>query len=137
MKKSFVIGQSIELIKAGKVYDLHNTYDFVGITLIGKIRRLQVYFEPNPEYGKGKPTVSLIFEEIYYLEFSHNFGAQVISGLDEIGYKNPEDHDDEWLMDEQQATLDDHLFFRLDDGNFIRVHCKNADIVEATKLILI
>jgi hypothetical protein len=137
MKKGFVIGQSNELIKAEKVYDLHNLYDFVGIILKGKDRCLQMLFEPNPEHGKGSLSVLLVFEKIDYLEFSPNFGAQVICGLDEMGYKNPEDRDDEWLMGEQHATPNDHLFFRLDGGNFIRVHCKNADIFESTKLISI
>lgn len=134
MKKGFVIGQSNELIKAGKVYDLHNLYDFVGIVLKGKDCRLQILFEPNSEYGKDQLPISLNFEAIDYLEFSPNFGTRVVDGLDEMGYKNPEDRDDEWLMDEQQATSDDHLIFRLDGGDFIRVHCQYADIVEATKL---
>ena len=134
MKKDFEVGQSNEIIKAGKIYDLHNLYDFVGIVLKTKDRRLQLLFEPNPEYGKDESPISLIFEEIDYLEFSPNFGTQVISGLDEMGYKNPKDRDDEWLMDEQQATSNDHLFFRMDGGDFIRVHCKNAYFVEAKKL---
>ncbi len=133
MKKNFMIGQSIEIVKSDKFYDLHNTYDFVGITLKGNSRRLQIFFEPNPEYGKGQPPVLLNFEEIDYLEFSPNFGAQVICGLDEIGYKEPEDRDDDWLMDEQQATPNDHLFFRLDDCSFISVHCKYVDIIEGIK----
>jgi len=135
MNKGFEIGQSNEIIKAGKIYDLHNLYDFIGIVLKAKDRRLQLLFEPNPEYGKGQLPISLNFEEIDYLEFSPNFGTRVISGLDEMGYKNPEDRDDEWLMDEKQATSNDHLFFRMDGGDFIRVHCQNTDIVEATTLI--
>jgi len=137
MKKGFRIGQSNEIVKSGKIYDLHNLYDFVGIILKGKERRLQILFDPNLEHGKDQLSISLNFEEIDYLEFSPNFGARVISGLEEIGYKNPEDRDDEWLMDEQQATSSDHLFFRLDGGDFIRVHCQNADLAEAPKLISI
>ena len=137
MKKGFEIGQSNEIIKAGKIYDLHNLYDFIGVVLKAKDRRFQILFEPNPEYGKGQLPISLSFEEIDYLEFSPNFGTRVVSGLDEMGYKNPEDRDDEWLMDEQQATCNDHLFFRMDGGDFIRVHCQYADLVEAAKLTFI
>lgn len=133
MKKSFEIGQSNEVIKAGKIYDLHSQYDFIGVVLKAKDRRLQILFEPNPEYGKGQLPIWLSFEEIDYLEFSPNFGTRVVSGLSEMGYKNPEDRDDEWLMDEQQATCDEHLFFRLDGGDFIRVHCQYANLVEAAK----
>jgi len=135
MKKGFEIGQSNEVIKADKIYDLHNMYNFIGVVLIAKDRRLHILFEPNPEYGKSQLPILLSFEEIDYLEFSPNFGTRIISGLDEIGYKNPEDRDDEWLMDEQQATCNDHLFFRMDGGDFIRIHCQNADIVETEYII--
>lgn len=135
MKKTFEIGQSNELIKAGKIYDLHNMYDFIGLVLKAKGRQLDLLFKPNPEYGKDQLPISLNFEQIDYLELSPNFGTRVISGLDEMGYKNPEDCEDEWLMDEQQAICSDHLFFRMDDGDFIRVHCRNADLVEAANLI--
>lgn len=36
MKKEFLVGQSNELVKADKVFDLHNLYDFVGIVLEGE-----------------------------------------------------------------------------------------------------
>jgi hypothetical protein len=134
MNKSFEIGQSNELIKDGSIYDLHNLYDLIGIVLKTKDRRLQLLFEPNPEYGKGQRPVSLSFEGIDYLEFSPNFGAQFISGLDEVGYKSPRDHDDEWLMNEQHTTSDDHLFFRMDGGDFVRLHCRHADLIEGTRL---
>lgn len=133
MNKSFEIGQSNEVIKADKIYDLHNQYDFIGVVLETKNRRLQILFEPNPEYGKGQLPIKLNFEEIDYLEFSPNFGTRYISGLDEMGYKNPDDRDDEWLLNEQQATCNNHLFFRMDGGAFIRVHCQNADLFEVVE----
>ncbi len=136
MEKSFEIGQSNEIIKTGKVYDLHNLYNFVGVILKGNSRQLQILFEPNSEYGKNQLPISLNFEEIDYLEFSPDFGVRVVSGLDEMGYKSPEDRDDEWLKGEKHITPEDHLFFRLDEGDFIRVHCRKADLVEVAKLCL-
>ncbi len=133
MEKTFSLGQSNELIKAGKIYDLQNLYNFVGLVLKGKERQLQILFEPNLDSGNKGSSVSLVFDEIDYLELSPNFGSRVITGLDEMGYKSPDDRDDEWLLSEQQSTLDDHLFVRLDGADFIRVHCKHADIVEALK----
>jgi hypothetical protein len=134
MEKKFSIGQSNEIIKDDKIFDLHNSYEFIGIVLKSKERYFQILFEPSPEYGKGKLPVSLHFDAIDYLEFSPNFGTRLIYGLDEIGYKNPDDRDEEWLLSEQQSTHDDHLFFRLDGGDFIRVHCQHADIVEGENL---
>lgn len=77
------------------------------------------------------------FEAVDYLEFSPNFGSRIVCGLEDMGYKSPGDRDDEWLLDEQQSTPDDHLFFRLEGGDFIRVHCQHADIVEATEVGLL
>ncbi|MEJ1338508.1 MAG: hypothetical protein RPU40_06480 [Candidatus Sedimenticola sp. (ex Thyasira tokunagai)] len=135
MKKEFLLGQSNEVIKADKIYDLHNLYDFVGIALNGKDRQLRILFEPSPSYGERSVSVSLVFNEIDYLELSSNFGSRVIQNLDEMGYKNPDDQDDEWLLDEQQSTPNDHLFIRFEGNDFIRVHCQHADIVEAAKLV--
>ena len=131
MKKEFLLGQSNEVIKAGKIYDLHNLYDFVGIVLKWKDRQLRMLFEPRPDFREKGAPVSLVFEEIDYLELSLNCGSRVIQNLDEMGYKNPDDQDDEWLLDEQQSTPNDHLFIRLEGNDFIRVHCQHADIVEA------
>ena len=130
MKKAFLLGQSNEVIKDSKVYDLHNQYDFSGIVLKWDDRRLKVLFNPRTDYGDMGAPISLVFNEIDYLELDLDFGSRVIQNLDEMGYKNPDDQDDEWLLDEQQATPKDHLFIRLEDNNFIRVHCKHADIVE-------
>ncbi len=101
MKKGFKIGQSNEIIKTDKIYHLHNVHEFVGVFLNAKERRLLLLFEPNTEYRKHQLSITLSFKEINYLEFNPNFGSRVISGLDEIGYKTPEDSDDKWLMNAQ------------------------------------
>jgi len=136
MKKDFEIGQSNEIIKSGKIHDLHNLYDYVGIILRGDNCQLQILFTPNSGYGEGRSPISLCFGGIDYLEFSPNFGSKVISGLDEMGYKKPDDFDDEWLLSQEQATNDDHLFLRLDNNSFIRIHSEFATLAENKKLAL-
>ncbi len=130
MNKNFKLGQSNEIIKSDKVYDLHNLYRFKELFLKAQDWQLTLLFEPILEYREKQPPVSLIFTKIDYLEFSPGFGCKPISGLDEVGYKSPEDRDDIWLMSEEQATNNDHLYFRMDGGEFIRLHCQNADLVE-------
>ena len=132
MNKNFEIGQSNEIIKSGKVYDLHNLYSFIGLYLEVKYRRLQLLFEPDLEYGQNQLPITINFEKIDYLQLSSNFGATVITGLDEIGYKSPGDYDDNWLMTEQQAFSNDHLFLRMVNGDFIRIHCQNATLIESS-----
>lgn len=130
MNKGFEIGNSNEVLKADKVYDLHNLYEFMGVVLDTKIRQVRVIFEPISEFGADRTPVSLCFKDVDYLEFSPNFGAQVIDGLDEMGYKSPGDFDDEWLKTEKQAAPEDHLFFRMDGGHFVRIHSKYAEFNE-------
>ena len=125
MNKDFRVGQSNELVRQDEIYDLHNSYDFDQIT-IGGDRRVQISFTPNVQHGKGQRPIVLDFEAVDYLEMSEQFGIRPIPLLEEIGYKNPEDHDHERLMSERQATETDHLFFRLGDDTFIRIHSRQA-----------
>jgi hypothetical protein len=130
MQKDFQIGQSNELIKDGVLYDLHNLYDFGGIFVDGS-RCVHISFMPNVVHGKGQHPIIVEFDEVDYLEFSQGFGMRPITELDEMGYKSPGDRDDKWLMTEEQAGADDHLFFRLGLGDdFVRVHSRRARLSE-------
>jgi len=131
MNKGFVIGQSNELIKDGTVYDLHNNYDLECVIYLPKTRELKIQFKPIPEFTNNGSLVSLIFNKTDYLEFSPKFGSQDISGLDEMGYKRPDDQDDEWLMEEKHSSPSDHMFISLDGSDYIRVHSQYADVIEA------
>lgn len=128
MRKTFSLGQSNELIQDGRVYDLHNFYRFSGFFYEVKGKRLQIRFDRISGKFQGASSIVLLFLEVNYLELSPNFGEKEIDGIDEIGYKSPTDRDDEWLLGESQANIDDHLFLRLDEGYFIRVHSKYAEL---------
>ncbi len=122
MIKNFELDQSSAIIYSDDVYDLHNCYDYIGVTIVGKSCELKIKFELIIDYGKGKPTLSLVFKNIKYLEFNKNFGSIKITGIEELGYKNPNDTDDSWLLNKDQATKYDHLFIRLENNEFIRVY---------------
>lgn len=99
-------------------------------------RSLLIAFEPNAEHGADCQPLALEFSEVDFLEVSDEIGAKGIRDIDELGYKEPTDRDDEWLMSEEQASSRDHLFIRLIGGHFIRVHAKRAALTErnATRL---
>jgi hypothetical protein len=126
MKKDFVIGQSNELVKDGQIFDLHNHFDFACLCINTKKRELYLLFEPNPEYTESRSVVCIVFREVDYLELSPGFGSRRLSDLDEMGYKSPRDRDDEWLLGEEQASPEDHMFFRFIGDDYIRVHSSEA-----------
>ncbi len=123
MKKSFKIGQSNEIIDNEKVYDLHNCYDVSGITLLSS-DLLKIRFDPNSEWGTDCKTVALNFTDVDYLSFLFVPGDRQSVDIHEMGYKNPDDMDDSWLLAEEQSLPQDHLFFRFGGGNYIRIHSK-------------
>jgi hypothetical protein len=132
-KINFKIGQSNELICGSMVLDLHNHYDYAGC-LLKSNRFLCLLFDPNGIHGEKQVPLAIEFEGIDFLEFSPNFGAQEQIDLAEIGYKNPLDLDDNWLLREDQAVTADHMFFRFTSNAFIRVHSEQARIRQRTDL---
>jgi hypothetical protein len=125
MEKNFRVDQSNALARDNELFDLHNCYDYKGIILQGS-RALYMFFEPNAEYGLGQAPIMLKFSDISYFEISSNFGGVEVSVLEEIGYKAAGDRDDNWLLDEQQASQNSDLFFRFAAGHFIRVNSRVA-----------
>lgn len=49
-------------------------------------------------------------------------------GVAEVGYKAANDHEDEWLMSEEQAGPGDHLLFRFVDDEHIRLYAERANL---------
>jgi hypothetical protein len=129
MRREFKIGQSNEVIKAGRTYDLHNDYVSTAIIFDARSNSLKVIFKKVAEDDAGRH-VALVFHEVDILEFSGNFGAGGASGLDEIGYKDVSDYDYEWLSGEAQSTTTDHLIIRFDSNATLRLHSARADFVE-------
>lgn len=135
MIRDFKIGQSNELVKNGKVFDLHNCFNFAGLILQAN-RKLILVFSPDDKHGNGLRPVSLEFRSIAYLAFSRNFGADQMHDLDELGYKAPADQDDRWLLSETQAGPDDHFFFRFSGGHHVRVFSEQALLFEGQNVPL-
>ena len=131
MLKDFYVGQSNELVKAGRVYDIHNRYDWV--ELVAEKRRVTLRFEPVSEAPPETPPVVLTFEDVDALERSSGIPDRGSLLVLEMGYKNPADQDDTWLMSEAQAGPDAHLFFRFEGDEYLRVHSQTAKLAELSR----
>ncbi len=128
MKKNVKVGQANEWIKGDHVYDIHNCYDYVGLLLLNCGRTLELIFEPNKDHGKGFNSIRLQFYGISFLEFSSGFGTAFTFNVEEVGYKTSGDNDDNWLLSEGQSLNSDHLFFRFNGDEYIRVYSADADL---------
>lgn len=130
MNKNFKVGQSNELIKEGRIYDLHNCFDFDGLLITGK-GVIILMFRPNDSYGVGYSAITIRAQSVDHFEVSPHIGAFIVSDIEEIGYKSRDDNDDNWLLNENQATTADDLYFRFNDGNFVRFHSESVLLFEA------
>lgn len=131
MDKDFNVGQDNELIKAGRIYDLHNCFDFDYLAILqgGKLR---LAFRPSATHGGGYSPVLVYAQGVDHFGISANFGPATVSHLEEIGYKSHGDEDDNWLLSQSQATDTDDLFFRFNDGHYVRFNCQSASLIETS-----
>ena len=129
MDKNFIVGQANELIREGRIYDLHNCFDFDYLTILedGDFR---LAFKPNASHGGGYTPVLLCAKGVNHFEVSPNFGPTTVHHLEEIGYKSCGDEDDNWLLNQSQATVADDLFFRFNDGHYVRFLSLSVSLTE-------
>ena len=121
MDKDFTVGQANELIKGDVIYDLHNCFDFDGLMIRGNAQCC-LAFKPIINFRDTHPSIIIFAKAVDRFVVSDNFGSATITHLEEIGYKSFDDDDDNWLLRQSQATRADDLFFRFNDGHYVRFH---------------
>jgi hypothetical protein len=129
MKRFFEIAQSCELVLGERRFDLHNCYGFGGVDVLPD-RTVRLHFIPDRQWGGGMPRLVLEFTEVDHVETSEGFGTRPVPDVDEIGYIEPAERDDCSLLTEKQAEAEDHLFLRLSEIDFVRVHGATARVIE-------
>ncbi|MGC0120130.1 hypothetical protein [Pseudoalteromonas piscicida] len=130
MIKNFRVGQSNELLVDEELFDLHNLYDFDEVIVKASINEVKLSFVPNEEFNKNGNPIILLFENIRYMEFSEGFFNSNIDSVDELGYKSPQDRDDNWLCDESHWESNYHFFIRFFGDEFLRVNSERASLIE-------
>lgn len=136
MKKDFHLTSSVEVTKDESSFDLHNCYGFSGLHLHSN--KVMIGFIPDPIWGKGQPDVLITFSEVRYLEVNVDFSKTCLPGcldFDEMGYKSPQDIDYDWLLSENQANFQDHLFFRFEADQYIRIYASQVNLIMAKMLV--
>jgi hypothetical protein len=130
MKKTFSIPSSIEIAYEGCNHDLHNCYSFSQLEFYCKGKSLRIHFDADAAYVKNTSPKSIIiqFDMVDYFQISPDFVNQITPDFEELGYKNPDDMDIDWLLQEEESSPDDHLMFAFSGGAYLRVHSQYADI---------
>ena len=127
MEKNFVVRDAVAVVVDGQYFDLHNEFDLCEIkALLGEGRVILRFQRSGSAYHTQ---MFLDISEVSY--FSLNSPASALHSRDviEIGYKNPDDFDHDWLLPEANASPEDHLFIRLSSDDFIRIHGSQAQML--------
>jgi hypothetical protein len=126
--KNFVVADSAGIKIAAQYADLHNDYDFMQVRLNCRESTVELEFRARPDLGVNSLPESIVlqFNGVDWFQTSHGIASRVIIDLVEIGYKGPADTDHDWLMREEQAASNSHMFFRLIGDEFIRIHARRA-----------
>ena len=122
MDKNFTVGQSNELISNNQLFDIHNEFNVGEFSFDGANAEIEFISLD------GALTIHLRFEGIAFISFAKSTRAGSYWGVEEFGYKSPDDFDDNWLLSESQSTPEDHLFIRLVGDDYIRVFSSTAEL---------
>ncbi|GGF28936.1 hypothetical protein [Hymenobacter cavernae] len=119
MNLAYTLDQMIALQNGTGYFDLHNDYELVSAQL--DVARCYLHFvKRTAEWVKVPDPAHLVltFEQVYY--FQQSEGLQLPTSIEEIGFKEPNDFDLDWFMERPESEKD-HILFRLEDDQFIRI----------------
>jgi hypothetical protein len=129
MKKSYHITSGILLAWYNQQADIHNCYTLQEITVDAEHKRLAVRFAIT-DFGKqnhsNPPLVILNFAGVTYSYISPTLLAQNGQTLDEIGFKESDDTDINWLIQDEKSSPDHDMVLRFINDDFVRVRAEDS-----------
>lgn len=123
MIRNFILTDAVTLDWDDKWFDLHNTFDVYDLTHSFTEKTLSITFVGLPEFMGCAPLVTLAFFGIRRFYCSSEVLNLAEPTLAEMGFKNPDDFDHDWLLEEKMATTQDDFFLRFDKDEFLRIYC--------------
>ena len=127
MLKDFVIADSVAIQTQEKYVDLHNEFDLTEVRIDLREHKIEIEFAVVEQRG-APAKITLRFTEVDWMQRSPE-ALKYPGCIEELGYKEPLDNDHDWLISESQASPRAHLFIRLPEDEFIRIHSKRAQAV--------
>lgn len=119
MKLTYTLDQFIALQSGKGYFDLHNKYELVSALRDGTWCYLH-FVKRTAEWVKAADPshLALVFKQVKYFQQSEEL--QLPNSIEEIGFKEPNDLDIDWFMELPEGEAD-HILFRLEDDQFIRI----------------
>ncbi len=129
MERNFIIDQAVYLLNQQNWYDLHNNYYFNQCTIIpqtGIVILIWLRIDIVSLKIEEPKEVVINFQNVSFFEISNNILKDHISQVQEIGYKQSDDNDLNWLDNESNFSKNHHIFFRFENDEFIRIYASFA-----------
>ena len=121
---------SISVQVGDHYFDLHNCFDLTGLAVDFVQKQVTLSFTGfQPEaLSKHVMKLELMVLDIDFLSLSNGAISKMSSDVEELGYKPFNDFDHDWLVNEKSMKSTDHLFIRLAEDEFVRIHGKSAQV---------
>ncbi|WP_341224499.1 hypothetical protein [uncultured Arcticibacterium sp.] len=130
MKTEFKIDNSIALEVNGIYIDLHNFYHLHDLNIEIPYNRITLRWEKSEKWisEKSPETCEIVFSSVSFFQMSEHFYMEHPTNLEEIGFKEPDNFDHDWLGAQEHSNEKDHIFFRFRGDEFLRIYAKKAFI---------
>jgi hypothetical protein len=129
MEKNFLIEGNVCVQSGSEQYDLHNYFSLVDVLVDTYEHSAMLRFKSDDCHAiNSNVTLVMIFSCIDYLDISPSVLKGEFMGVEELGYKPPDDFDHDWLVAERKSNKEFHFFIRLIGDEYIRVHAKSAEL---------
>lgn len=132
MVKKFRIDQSIAIEGTNFYYDLHNNYEFSFLDLSTTDNHTHLHFlRKRDEWVPMDSPENIViqFLQISHISFSESFFLQPCAEIEELGYKNAEDFDMDWLANENSSNDEFHFIIRFANDEFVRLFCERVEVM--------
>ena len=133
MRKNFIVDQGVYLMWDDNYFDLHNNYQFSECN-IKPAKRIVILNWLRLEGKWIKPEdpneIIIVFHNVSFFSISKDLITERIKTIQEIGYKEPDDGDLDWLNGDGNFKATYHIIFRFENDEFIRIHAEFAEVKE-------
>lgn len=131
MKKNFALNDdSISFQIANHYFDVHNGFHLCGLEIDFIAKQMTIRFSTSntPLMDQMHEKLTLLFRGVDFLTVNIGNIGKINCDVAELGYKQPDDFDHDWLMREKNCSSEAHLFIRFEGDEFIRIHGETVEL---------